>query len=50
MIPIWTWVPAGVTATALALLGVPAAPVAGLALALVATALNAFRRRPPAFS
>ncbi|MGJ6962998.1 hypothetical protein ACSDR0_13915 [Streptosporangium sp. G11] len=50
VIPVWTWVPAGVTATTLALLGVPAAPVAGLALALAATALNAFGRRPPAFS
>jgi hypothetical protein len=50
VVPAWTWLPAGALATALTAVGVPAAPIAGLAAAVVATAAAhrwAPVRRPP---
>jgi purine-cytosine permease-like protein len=42
-VPVWTWMPAGLLATALTALGVTAAPVAGLVVAAVATIIAHLR-------
>ncbi|WP_326824067.1 hypothetical protein [Streptosporangium sp. NBC_01756] len=44
LISVWSWVPAAVLATALALAGVPAAPVIGLTAAVLVTVFRAVRR------
>ncbi|WP_139307167.1 hypothetical protein [Micromonospora pattaloongensis] len=45
LVPVWTWLPAGVVATALTAAGIGAAPLCGLALAALAT--GAHVARPP---
>lgn len=47
LVPVWTWLPAGLAATALTVAGSPAGPVAGLAIAAVATGWQAHRGRRP---
>jgi purine-cytosine permease-like protein len=42
-VPVWTWMPAGLLATALTALGVFAAPIVGLAVAAVATIIAHLR-------
>ncbi|MEU7823243.1 hypothetical protein [Catellatospora sp. NPDC049133] len=56
LVPAWTWLPAGLAATALTVAGSPAGPVAGLAIAVAATGWQVHRQRrslrsaPPARS
>ncbi|MGS2617751.1 hypothetical protein ACVCAH_24995 [Micromonospora sp. LZ34] len=44
-VPVWTWLPAGLIATALTMLGAPFAAVCGLLVAMAATALHMWRGR-----